>query len=169
VRNTSTATAAREQLMQELFTAGRQLSTATIMFHGTVAAHQGISATEEKVLDLLDRNGPLTNSQLVEHSGLAPASVTGLVDRLVHKGYVRRLPNPADGRSKLVEAVADRLGELAPYFADLVTDLRRIAEGYTDEQLGTVIDFLTESAVAQAELTTRITALPQHPTTRGRT
>jgi DNA-binding MarR family transcriptional regulator len=49
------------------------------MFHATLSARLGLSATEEKALDLLDRFGPLTARQLAERSGLAPASVTGLV------------------------------------------------------------------------------------------
>jgi MarR family len=52
---------------------------AAVMFHAALSARLGLSATEEKALDLLDRFGPLTARQLAERSGLAPASVTGLV------------------------------------------------------------------------------------------
>ncbi|MBO0816043.1 MAG: hypothetical protein J2P30_13000, partial [Actinobacteria bacterium] len=66
--------AARRQLLDAMFQAGRELSVAAVMFHTALAARQGLTATEEKALDLLDRYGPLTARQLAERSGLAPAS-----------------------------------------------------------------------------------------------
>jgi DNA-binding MarR family transcriptional regulator len=75
----------RAELLDELALAGRAMSAATVMFHATVAARQGLSATEEKALDLLDRFGPLTAGELAKRSGLAPASVTGLINRLEEK------------------------------------------------------------------------------------
>src|SRR5919106_920916 len=93
----------RAELLRELEAAGRAQSAATVMYHGAVAARRGLSATEEKALDLLDRFGPLTAGELARHAGLAPASVTGLVDRLERKGVARRLSHPRDGRSVLVD------------------------------------------------------------------
>src|SRR3712207_9587219 len=65
----------------------------------SVAARQGLSASEEKALDLLERAGPLTAGELARQTGLAPASVTGVVNRLERKGFARRIPNPDDRRS----------------------------------------------------------------------
>jgi DNA-binding MarR family transcriptional regulator len=93
----------RAELLRELEAAGRAQSAATVMYHSALAARRGLSATEEKAIDLLDRFGPLTAGELARHAGLAPASVTGLVDRLERKGFARRLPHPRDGRSILVE------------------------------------------------------------------
>ena len=45
----------RAELLEELALAGRAMSAATVMFHATVAERQGLSATEEKALDLLER------------------------------------------------------------------------------------------------------------------
>src|SRR5436190_426344 len=94
----------RAELLELLETAGRASSVATVMFHTAVAARQGLSASEEKALDLLERSGPLTAGELARQSGLAPASVTGLINRLEHKGFARRIQNPSDRRSILVEA-----------------------------------------------------------------
>lgn len=148
--------ARRKALLERLFAVGREQSTATVMFHAAVAEHQGLSATEEKALDILDRHGPLTAGQLTEQSGLAPASVTGLLDRLEAKGFARRVPNPSDGRSVLVEAVPDRLGDLAPLFDDWVKELRELCAKYTNEQLETVIDFLAEGTLRQQTVTQRL-------------
>jgi DNA-binding MarR family transcriptional regulator len=149
----------RAELLEQLALAGRASSAATVMFHTAVAARQGLSASEEKALDLLERSGPLTAGELARRSGLAPASVTGLVDRLERKGFARRVPNPGDGRSVLVEVDSERLyATVAPLFADWVGSLYELYAGYTDEQLEVILHFLTEAARRQQEATTRLTA-----------
>ena len=150
--------APRRQLLDALFAAGRELSAAAVMFHTALAARQGLSATEEKALDLLDRYGPLTGRQLAERSGLAPASVTGLVGRLEAKGFARRTRNPHDGRSVLIEAEPDRLAELGPLFADWVRELEALSQKYTDAELTVITGFLTESARRQKDATSRLTS-----------
>jgi DNA-binding MarR family transcriptional regulator len=146
----------RRERLGALFTAGRELSAVAVMFHAVLAARQGLSATEEKALDLLDRFGPLTGRQLSARSGLAPASVTSLVDRLEAKGFARRTPNPRDGRSVLVEAVPDRLAQLGPLFADWARELEELCEQYTDAELALITGFLVESASRQREATARL-------------
>jgi DNA-binding MarR family transcriptional regulator len=149
----------RAELLEQLALAGRASSAATVMFHTAVAARQGLSASEEKALDLLERSGPLTAGELARRSGLAPASVTGLVDRLERKGFARRVPNPGDGRSVLVEVDSERLyATVAPLFADWVGSLYELYAGYTDEQLEVILHFLTEAARRQQEATARLTA-----------
>jgi DNA-binding MarR family transcriptional regulator len=149
----------RAELLEQLALAGRASSAATVMFHTAVAARQGLSASEEKALDLLERSGPLTAGELARRSGLAPASVTALVDRLERKGFARRVPNPGDGRSVLVEVDSERVyATVAPLFADWVGSLYELYAGYTDEQLEVILHFLTEAARRQQEATARLTA-----------
>jgi DNA-binding MarR family transcriptional regulator len=148
----------RAELLRELEAAGRAQSAATVMYHGAVAARRGLSATEEKALDLLDRFGPLTAGELAKRSGLAPASVTGLVNRLERKGYARRIANPSDRRSILVEVDAGRLyAAMVPLMADWFGSLEELYAGYSDEQLELILHFLTEVSRRQREATARLT------------
>jgi DNA-binding MarR family transcriptional regulator len=148
----------RVELIDRLMTAGRARSAATGRFHTTVAALQGLSATEEKALDLLDRFGPMTAGELAERSGLAPPSVTGLINRLERKGFARRVPNPGDRRSVLVEVDRERVfASMAPLFEEWVGSLHELYAGYTDEQLEVILHFLNEAARRQQEATTKLT------------
>jgi DNA-binding MarR family transcriptional regulator len=154
-------TGRRAELLEELALAGRAMSAATVMFHATVAERQGLSATEEKALDLLERFGPLTAGELAKRSGLAPASVTGLVNRLEGKGFARRIAHPSDRRSILVEIDAERVyAGMAPLFADWVGSLEELYAGYTDQQLELILHFLNEVARRQQAATARLTADP---------
>lgn len=148
----------RAELIQEVLTAGRELSTAAVMFHSAMAEKGGLSITESKALDLLDRLGPLTAGQLAEHSGLAPASVTGLVDRLEAKGVARRVPHPRDRRRVLIETVDERVHAADGLFDDFVSELLKLCEDYTDTELATVIDFIRKAARVQQAATARLTA-----------
>ena len=148
----------RAELLERLALAGRASSVATVMFHTAVAAKQGLSASEEKALDLLERSGPLTAGELARQSGLAPASVTGLINRLEQKGFARRIQNPSDRRSILVEVDVERMyARVAPLFANWVRSLEELYAGYSDEQLEVILHFLTEAARRQQEATTRLT------------
>ena len=72
------------------------------MFHTAIAETRGLSPVESKVLDYLARLGPQTPKDLARLSGLAPASVTALIDRLERKGFVGRRPHPDDRRRVLI-------------------------------------------------------------------
>ncbi|WP_242454235.1 MarR family winged helix-turn-helix transcriptional regulator [Bailinhaonella thermotolerans] len=149
--------------MAELVEAGREQSTATVMFHTAVSALMGLSPTDYKAMDLLERFGPLTAGELAEHAALAPASVSGLIDRLERRGMVRRTRDAADRRRVIVELTL-AVGEASRYtiYGDLINGLNEIYATYTDEQLETVLDFLRRSAAVQREATARLPAeLPE--------
>lgn len=150
----------RSELVHALDQAGRAWSTAAVLFHGALAARQGLTASETKALDLLVRFGPLTAGALGERAGLAPASVTGLVDRLERKGFARRVRDPADGRRVLVEADTAALAAFAPDFVDFMREMHALYAGYTVDQLTTILHFITEATRRQAEATTRLAAPP---------
>ncbi|MET9295283.1 MarR family transcriptional regulator [Streptomyces sp. NPDC003077] len=145
--------AKREELIDRVLMAGRELSTAAVLFHTALAARHGLSATETKALDLLQRLGPLTAGELARHTGLTPASVTALIGRLEDKGAARRIRHPADGRKVLVEFDERWAASVAPDFDDFVASLRELCADYTDDQLAVVAGFMREAAGRQSEAT----------------
>lgn len=147
----------RTQLLASLQQAGREQSNAAVMFHTAVAGHLGLSATDEKILDLLERHGPLTAGQLVRHTGLAPSSITAAVDRLERNGFVDRARDDLDKRRVTVALLQDRMAEAQPLFADLARRLKRVYDGYTDDDLAVVLRFMEESAAAQRAATAKLT------------
>jgi DNA-binding MarR family transcriptional regulator len=148
----------RDELLGELDMAGRAISAAAVMFHTAMAARLGLSATESKALDLLQRHGPLTAGELGRHSGLAPASVTGLVDRLERKGFARRVPHPGDGRRVLIEMLPDKVAGFGPPLMEFVASLRELYDTFTDDELAAIVRYCNEAARRQNEVTARMTA-----------
>jgi len=62
-----------------------------------------ITFSQYSVLLALSRNGPMQMNKLGEHMLVAPANVTGLVDRMERKGYVRRRRGERDRRLYVIE------------------------------------------------------------------
>ncbi|MGE0789038.1 MAG: MarR family winged helix-turn-helix transcriptional regulator [Sandaracinaceae bacterium] len=147
----------RAEVTEDLLGAGRVLSTAAIMFHTKMAALHGLSASDEKAIDLIDRFGPLTAGELASRSGLAPASVTGLLDRLEKRGYVRRSKDPDDGRRVVIEVDRAKLGEaFGASFGGLVQELHALCAGFTVGELEVVARWVHGAARAQEVATERL-------------
>ena len=106
---------------------------------------QGASGTLLAVLAAASR-GPMTTSELADLLGQAFMTTSDHVDRLEARREVRRIPNPEDGRSRLIEvtprghrrlrasgphirmlanAIAERLETGLPAVRATVADLRR--------------------------------------------
>jgi DNA-binding MarR family transcriptional regulator len=147
----------RQQLVQEMLSAGRELSTAAVMFHSAVGEASGLSVTETKALEVITRSGPVTPADLARLSGLAPASVTALLDRLERKRVARRVPHPTDGRRFLVEIDPEHMARSQAVFTDLVLQLKELSEDFDDEELTTVVRWLRGAAARQLQATRRLT------------
>jgi DNA-binding MarR family transcriptional regulator len=153
----------RRVVTDELLAAGRASSNAAVMFHSVVAEKQGLSAVEEKSIDLLQRFGPLTAGELSQHSGLAAPSVTGLIDRLEQKGFVRRIPDPKDGRKVRVQFAQERLAEFVPLFTDLVQELEALCATYSVEELEVIQRFMNEAARRQQACAAKLSGAASKP------
>lgn len=129
------------------------MSTVAVLFHSTLSEKRGLSVTEEKALDLLQRFGPLNAGELAEKSGLAKASVTGLLDRLEAKGFARRVVDESDKRRVRVEVDPRSLIKLAPLFQDFVTELHAMYERYSDDEIKVVLRFLADATEVQQRAT----------------
>ncbi|MFB9391728.1 MarR family winged helix-turn-helix transcriptional regulator [Streptomyces coeruleoprunus] len=147
----------REELLAGLAEAGRAHSNAAVMYHAAISARVGLTAVEEKTLDLLQRSGPLSAGELRELTGLAPASVTGLVDRLERKGFARRVKDPGDGRRVNVEVAPGVEDRFTPLFAAFADRLAGLYADYSDAELSVILDFLHRSARIQREATHALT------------
>lgn len=141
--------ARRDELLARVARAGREDAAAAVDFHAAVAAQQDLSLTEEQALDLLERDGPLTAGQLAKLTGLAPASVTGLVDRLQRKGFARRIAHPRDGRRILIEIDPERAARVHPLLAGFIEAMEELHAQYSDEHLETIAGYLTAAAERQ--------------------
>lgn len=151
------------EALDRLLDAGRRHSTAVVLFHSAIAAAAGLSTTESKALEIIDRRGPLTHAELVRELGLAPASVTGVLARLEFKGAARRSVHPSDARRILIEAVPEFTEASLARFAGFLNGMNDIARDFTIDELSTVVRFLDDVADMQAAEAERIRSASAQP------
>lgn len=82
------------------------LSQLTGTLLDSVIEGSGLTGREFAVASWLAIVQPVTPSDLAADLGLAPTTLSALIERLVRKRQVRRVRNPADGRSYLLELTA---------------------------------------------------------------
>jgi DNA-binding MarR family transcriptional regulator len=138
-------TSRRNDLLDALRLAGREHGDALVLFRDVLSERMGLSAIEEKTLDLLEREGSLTAGQLASRTGLAPASVTGLIDRLVRKNFVRRVPHEVDRRRVRVEINQEHVDTFAGLLEDLSARFGNLHATYTDAELELIVDYVQHS------------------------
>jgi DNA-binding MarR family transcriptional regulator len=58
----------------------------------------GLSPSQISALTSIERHGPMTLGGLADHERVAPPSITRVVEKLVERGLVVRVPDPVDRR-----------------------------------------------------------------------
>lgn len=149
----SSGRAKRAQLLESLVRELRDFSDQDVLFSQALADRLGINLTDFKCLSILERNGAVTAGRLAELTGLTSGAVTGLIDRLEKAGWARRVRDPNDRRHVIIEAVAERGAEFGALFSTTGRAMAELVEGYSDEELGFLLDFLTRCGALLREQT----------------
>ncbi len=90
-------------------------------------AGTGVSADEWAVLSVIGVLRSASPTDLADQLRVPPTSISRHVARLADAGLVQRAPNPADGRSYLLELTDDgrsTVETIVPRFRAIVDDLR---------------------------------------------
>ena len=126
-------------------TLARRHSTAAVLFHHAVAESLGLGPTDHKCLDLLRERGAMTGAELAAITGLTTGAITGVVTRLEKAGYLRREPDPQDGRKQILSPASARVEEIKSLFTPIKQDLATILESFDERQIIALAEFLTRS------------------------
>jgi DNA-binding MarR family transcriptional regulator len=122
----------------------RRHSTAVVLFHHAVAERLGLGPTDHKCLDLLRERRPMAGSDLGAITGLTSGAITGVVARLEQAGYLRREPDPHDGRKQILH-LALELAHIQDVIGPLRKDVAALLENFDTRQLTAIAEFLTRT------------------------
>src|SRR6201996_414090 len=101
-----------------------------------------VSRTEVGVLRNL-REGPRRITELAAEERVTQPAITLLVNRLAERGWVKRVPDPSDGRAVLVS--------LTPVGADVFEQLRAEYRALLHEEMATLDDSEVAALAAAGE------------------
>ena len=138
----------RKRLNLEIRGSLRELGIQLALLNHQVSARLELRDVDLDCLNLVDQYGPLTPSAIARLSGLHPATMTGILDRLERGGWIARERDPGDRRAVLVRALRDRMPDLFRLYSGMSSSINKLCAGYDNSQLELLADFLQRAANA---------------------
>jgi len=111
--------------------------TLTVLLTNAIASKIGLSANEFETIDIIRNRQPITAGELARACGLTTGAITGLVDRLERKGFVKRRRDDQDRRRVYIETVSDpaRWQVISDGYQPLALMLREYVNTLSDEDV----------------------------------
>jgi DNA-binding MarR family transcriptional regulator len=139
------ANKSKSELIWEISDRLREMQVAADLFDDAAAEALGVNRTDHRVLDVLDRQGPLPAGRLAELNHLSPPAMTTVIDRLEKAGYARRVPDPEDRRRVLVEVTPRMRRRAMEIYAPFAEISEREFGRYSVAELELISDLLARS------------------------
>jgi DNA-binding MarR family transcriptional regulator len=139
---------------------GREIGARTILFHQAIANIVGVSVTDMKCLDYVDRGGDVTAGDLARMTGLTTGAITAAVDRLEKAGLARRERSETDRRKVFIRTMQSAATQqIEPIFDELGKEASALAARYSTRELETILDFCERSIAMMRRQTEKVQAL----------
>jgi DNA-binding MarR family transcriptional regulator len=124
-----------------------------------VGARLGMRDADLECYNLIHNEGPLTPGDLARRTGVHPATMTGILDRLERGGWIARTREEGDRRATRVSALKGRNRELFDLLAGMNSDMDDVLHDFSPAELRIIASFLTRTVTAgrhaSEELSTR--------------
>jgi DNA-binding MarR family transcriptional regulator len=143
----------REQrrLGQAIRASLREVGAQLSRLNHEVGGRLDVRAADLECLDHISREGPLSPTSLAKLTGLHPATLTGILDRLERDGWISRDRDPDDRRGVVISAERARGAEILRLYlveSGMNPALDEILSGYSEAELRVIADFLRRTAGA---------------------
>lgn len=122
----------------------RALTAQVSLLNQQVGGRLDLRPVDRDCLYLISRHAPMTPSALAKLTGLHPATMTGVLDRLEKGGWIARERDPHDRRAVLIRPLPDRVPEIVALYAGMTRALDGICAGYSPEERALLLDFITQ-------------------------
>jgi len=115
----------------------------------------GIPQAAATALAVIDGAGvPLTPSQVSDRMLIPSATVTTTLDLLEHRGWIRRVPNPGDRRSTLIEITPDGRAISDQFLPGIRTVEKSVLSALTPDERVQLLGLLAKILGRAAEVAT---------------
>jgi DNA-binding MarR family transcriptional regulator len=135
----------------------RELSNQISLLNRQVGARVELKDIDLDCLDFISQVGPITPGALARRSGLHPATVTGIIDRLEKNGWIARDQDPSDRRGTLLRALPERSGVLFQLYSGMNAEVDELCAGFDEAQLDVIAQFLARATDAASTATEELT------------
>jgi DNA-binding MarR family transcriptional regulator len=133
----------------------RELRIELALLNHRIGSKIEIKDIDLDCLDVIVRHGPLSPTALARRVGIHLATMTGILARLESGGWIVRDRVENDRRAVLVRGVPDKQRDIVRLYGGMNNALDDILDGYSDDQIDLVVDFLRRCTQAGQMATDR--------------
>ena len=130
-----------DELVREFRTSGNQDDA----FDNVAAQRLGVNETDLRCLNIVENAGGITAGKLAALAGLTTGAVTGVIDRLEHRGFARRVQDPEDRRRVRIEVTQAFYARADKIWGPVRADWGRALAKFSNEELELITEFLRAS------------------------
>lgn len=112
----------------------------------------GLSAPERRCLGLI-AFAPQTARAIAVETGLTPASITALLDRLEARNLLARRPDPDDRRKIMVSATRKALSLIEDAYGPIQREGAALLMHFSADEQNTILRFVADALELQSRLT----------------
>jgi DNA-binding MarR family transcriptional regulator len=104
--------------------------------------------TDLDCFDLIARSGRISPKELATASGVHPATLTGILDRLERDGWIVRDRAEGDRRSIVLRPAPRAAARIVPHFQGMSDAMDAACADFSDAELDTIVEFLHRASAA---------------------
>jgi DNA-binding MarR family transcriptional regulator len=147
----------RDEIAAAIGLAVMQWQDATQAYDEAVGARLGLNMAERHCIGLL-HGGPQSAGAIATATGLTPAAVTALIDRLEARGLLTRTRSLEDRRKVVIEATEATRDLSARYYGAIAKEGEKVIATFSDAELATISRFVNAALDLQRAQLARLKA-----------
>ena len=150
------AKVSRDELLARIGDLVRASQVSADKFDDVASDVMGINRTDHRVMDVVERLGPIPAGKLAEITDLSPAAMTVALDRLESAGLARRVPDPTDRRRVLVEVTPAAREAAWKIYGPMQEAFIKLMRPYSVADLELLLGYLEKGEEISAEQLERV-------------
>jgi DNA-binding MarR family transcriptional regulator len=154
---TNSSTKNRDDVTRAIGLAIMQWQDATQAYDEAVGVRLGLNMAERHCIGLL-YGGPQSAGAVAVATGLTPAAVTALIDRLEARGLLTRTRSLEDRRKVVIEATEATRDLSARYYGAIAREGEKVIASFSDAELATISRFVNAALDLQRAQLARLKA-----------
>jgi len=125
----------------------------TVLFQEAAARHLDLSATQLECFQLVRHDGPMTASDLAQETGLTPAALSTIVDKLVALKYLIRNQDQTDRRRWILKVHPTAIRRVDAVYTAHADRTAALLENSPEKDLKAALSFI-ERLTEELRITT---------------
>jgi len=146
---------------ETLLTQVRKMSQAyaysSLQMHEAIARKAGLPGTDHKYMGFLLERGRMTAGELASLTGLTTGAVTGLIDRLEKKKFVKRVFAEDDRRKVFIEPNTKRIMTvLVPLYKEFRNKSEKLLASFSTKDIKVIETYFSKAIEIMNDTTQQV-------------